>query len=138
MANINRFDNKIEAIKAVRAIPLAEITLERNASSGQLELYRAPMGLKESKDMVEAIMALGVRQFLADALFDLKRSEAIAAGGLPPERSAVVSDRICGAQDNEGHRWCCNLVPGHTGPHRDHVSQRHFYAGTEVTEDIKF
>lgn len=64
-----KFANKVEAIKAIRA-DHAATRVELNESTGKYEL-RFGAGLREEKELVEAIMALGVREFLDKANNDL-------------------------------------------------------------------
>ena len=56
-----KFNNLIEAVKAVREVA-ARVTIERDDSGHYV--VRCGVGLKDSKDLAEAIMALGVRRFL--------------------------------------------------------------------------
>jgi hypothetical protein len=109
---MTKYANLIEAIKAVRMLPQTATRIEKNIDTGHYEIV-STIGLKDAKDMVEAVMELGVQRFLADEL---------------KKRQPGTSD-ICGAQDASG-KWRCNLRPGHGGGvHIDHVSGRHFIAG---------
>jgi ribosomal protein L7/L12 len=59
------FNGKIAAIKAVRS-GNQEFQVVKSLETGRYEIVASYMGLKEAKDMVEAIMRLGVREWLND------------------------------------------------------------------------
>lgn len=65
------YNNKIEAIKAVRAIG-SNVTLTR-AEDGRVYLNPSNLGLKDAKDLVEAIMELGAKYSLDEGLAQLAR-----------------------------------------------------------------
>lgn len=71
------YTNKIEAIKAVRAIG-ANVTLTK-AEDGRVYLNPNNLGLKDAKDLVEAIMELGVAQALSEGATRLRQLEAAEA-----------------------------------------------------------
>lgn len=61
--------NKVDAIKAMRAnAQKVEIVLNRDTERFELKFGS---GLKEDKDLVEAIMALGVQSYLATVASDI-------------------------------------------------------------------
>lgn len=59
-----KFEGKIAAIKAVREIG-SQVRVQRNEETGRLELIPG-IGLKEAKDLTEAIMALGVESYIIE------------------------------------------------------------------------
>lgn len=57
-------NSKIEAIKAIREAA-SHATIEKNDQTGRFEI-RCGLGLKEAKDLYEAIEGLVVRAFVTD------------------------------------------------------------------------
>ena len=57
-----RFDGKIPAIKAVRDLG-SRVEIVKDENTGKF-VIQPNMGLKDAKDLVEAIMDLGVRMFI--------------------------------------------------------------------------
>ena len=60
-----KFDNLIQAVKALRAIPQGTPAVTQVAGGG-FHISGPSIGLKDAKDIVEACMALGVQRFLED------------------------------------------------------------------------
>lgn len=111
-----KFANIIEAIKALRVMPMTNARIEKR-DDGRYEIL-STIGLKDAKDMVEAIMELGVQRFLDD---ELRKRKA----------PSPIHPSLCGAWDRNT-RLCCNLSQGHGGAiHVDHVTGKKFYAGGE-------
>jgi hypothetical protein len=65
-----KFDNAIQAIKALRAIPRGTVVLKPNVIPGgstyELVIEGGGLGLKDAKAIVEACMELGVQRYKAD------------------------------------------------------------------------
>ena len=68
-------DNKIDAIKAVRALGYGKFEVVRNPETGVQEIHNKVTSLREAKDLVEDIMALGVTYFLKDQLIEQARKQ---------------------------------------------------------------
>lgn len=78
------FANKIEAIKAVRSLKVTvgtpECTLIPNTDRYEIRVPAYNMlGLKDAKDLVEAIMDMGVKSYLEQQLSDIKMKGSINA-----------------------------------------------------------
>lgn len=71
------FNNKIEAIKRVRAIGY-NVTVTPN-DRGELVINKDIVCLKDAKDIVEAIMELGFQQALSEGARRLRQLEAAGA-----------------------------------------------------------
>jgi len=78
MANIT-YANIIEAIKAIRAVPLGKLSVE--LIEGRQVVHQQAMCLKEAKDITEAIMALGVRRYLTEELAKANRDAQLDRNG---------------------------------------------------------
>lgn len=82
------FDNIIDPIKLLRRATFGEVTLRTN-DAGELVIDRAPSwSLKDSKDFVEACMAMGVRRHLEEQL-RRQREDAFGVGRSDPDFRAA-------------------------------------------------
>ena len=79
-----KYNNKIEALKAVRSVNVLAPKIEKE-DSGKYVVVFDYISLKTAKDMVEDIMALGVKYHLEGELLKLK---------MPVAPTVVCSD--CG------------------------------------------
>ena len=112
-----KFNNLIEAVKAIK-LAASKATIEKDETNRYV--VRCGIGLKDTKDLVEAIMAFGVRRFLEEQ----SKKTDFELLQMHPE----VHKDVCGCWDAKA-KWCCNLIHGHYGPCRDHVSGVEFNKG---------
>lgn len=68
-----KFDNLIQAVKAVREIGLVQSVIEKNLKTARYEIVfkGGDIGLRDAKLLCEDIMALGVKRFLENELREL-------------------------------------------------------------------
>lgn len=92
-----KFDNKIEAIKALRNIPRGTAEISIATGKPTLVVSGGGLGFKEAKDLVEAICEMGVQYHLSRQRNDILREFLqTELAKLPAPPSNIPNCNRCG------------------------------------------
>jgi phage terminase small subunit len=102
-------NNFIEAIKSVRTLGHNRYEV-RQGINGQVILEPVPsVGLKEAKDFIEEVMAMGVRRYLQEQINDSDRKLADRIREREYQARREQSSAFISADDAAPHRYDDNI-----------------------------